>query len=153
MVKKYSKEQIHNVKKFEEHQGNLMLIATLITAVSLFALVIINRNLNVIGEAFVATRNAVLVLAIVLAVVAVAFFVLSYMKSKTFIEYGAFCILMAICYWGIYGIPFTTPNHTAILSSLHARYLAVGVSVIYLVASLIIHIVALKKGKKDILKK
>lgn len=153
MVKKMSKEKIHNIKKFEEHQGNLMLIATLITAVSLFALMWVNRSLNIISDSFATTRLTIIGIAIALAVAAVVFFVLSYLKSKTFIEYGVFCILMAICYWGIYGMPFTTANHTAILSSLHARYLAVAVSVIYLVVSLIIHSVAIKNGKKAIIKK
>ncbi len=153
MVKKMSKEKIHNIKKFEEHQGNLILIATLITAVSLFVLMLVNRNLNIISDSFITTRNTIMGIAIFLAVAAVVFFVLSYLKSKTFIEYGVFCILMAICYWGIYGMPFTTADNTAILSSLQARYLAVAISVIYLVVSYVVHIVIIKKGKKAIIKK
>lgn len=148
MVKKISKEKIHNAKMFEEHQVNLILIATLISAVSLMLLIFVNRSLNVIGESFATTRAMILGLSIVFAVAGVVFLVLSFVKSKTFIEYGVLGIVLAICYWGIYGMPFLKPDGTALISSLHARYIAAVVSILYLVVSYIVHIVIIKKGVK-----
>lgn len=152
MVKKISKEKIHNAKMFEEHQVNLILIATLISAVSLMLLIFVNRSLNIIGESFATTRAVILGLSITFAVAGVVFLALSYFKSKTFIEYGVLGIVLAICYWGIYGMPFVKPNGTALLSSLHARYLTVAVSILYLVVSYIAHIIIIKKGVKNIKK-
>ena len=149
MVKKISKEKIHNAKMFEEHQVNLILIATLISAVSLMLLIFVNRSLNVIGESFATTRAMILGLSIVFAVAGVVFLVLSFVKSKTFIEYGVLGIVLAICYWGIYGMPFLKPDGTALISSLHARYIAAVVSILYLVVSYIVHIVIIKKGVKS----
>lgn len=149
MVKKISKEKIHNAKMFEEHQVNLILIATLISAVSLMLLIFVNRSLNVIGESFATTRAMILGLSIVFAVAGVVFLALSFVKSKTFIEYGVLGIVLAICYWGIYGMPFLKPDGTALISSLHARYIAAVVSILYLVVSYIVHIVIIKKGVKS----
>ena len=149
MVNKISKEKIHNAKKFEEHQVNLILIATLISAISLMLLIFINRSLNVIGESFATTRALILGLSIAFAVAGVVFLVLSFIKSKTFIEYGVLGLVLAICYWGIYGMPFVMPNGKALLTSLHARYIAAGVSIVYLVVSYIVHVVIIKKGVKN----
>lgn len=152
MVKKISKEKIHNAKIFEEHQVNLILIATLISAVSLMLLIFVNRSLNIIGESFATTRAVILGLSIAFAVAGVVFLVLSFVKSKTFIEYGVLGIVLAICYWGIYGMPFVKPNGTALISSLHARYLTVAVSILYLIVSYMVHIMIIKKGVKNIKK-
>ncbi len=152
MVKKISKEKIHNAKMFEEHQVNLILVATLISAVSLMLLIFVNRSLNVIGESFATTRAVILGLSIAFAVAGVVFFVLSYVKSKTFIEYGVLGIVLAICYWGIYGMPFVKANGTALISSVHARYITVAVSILYLIVSYIVHIMIIKKGVKNIKK-
>ena len=91
----------------------------------------------------------ILGLSIVFAVAGVVFLVLSFVKSKTFIEYGVLGIVLAICYWGIYGMPFLKPDGTALISSLHARYIAAVVSILYLVVSYIVHIVIIKKGVKS----
>ncbi len=152
MVNKISKEKIINAKKYEEHQVNLILIATLISAVSLMLLIFVNRSLNIIGDSFATTRAIILGLSIVFAVAGVVFMVLAFVKSKTFLEYGILGIVLGICYWGIYGMPFVTPNGTALLSSLHARYIAAIVSILYLIVSYIVHIILIKKGVKNIKK-
>ena len=151
MVKKISKEKIHNAKMFEEHQVNLILIATLISALSLMLLIFVNRSLNIITDSFATTRAMILVLSIAFAAAGVVFMVLSFVKSKTFLEYGVLGLVLAICYWGIYGMPFVV-NGKALLTSLHARYLAGGVSIVYLVVSYIVHVMIIKKGVKSIKK-
>lgn len=146
MASKISKEKIHNAKKFEEHQVNLILIATLISAVSLMLLIFVNRSLNYIGDSFATTRAMILGLSIAFAVAGVVFLVISFVKSKTFIEYGVLGIVLAICYWGIYGMPFLKADGTALITSLHARYVAAIVSILYLIVSYIVHAVIIKKG-------
>lgn len=149
MVKKISNEKIHNAKQFEEHHVNLILIATLISALSLMLLIFINRSLNIIGESFATTRAVILGLSIAFAIAGVVFLVVSFVKSKTFLEYGILSLVLAICYWGIYGMPFVAANGMAIVSSLHARYIAAGVSIVYLIVSYVLHVMIIKKGVKN----
>lgn len=133
-------KQNRKVSKAQMH-SNRMLVATLITGISLLVQLFIHQGLTNTGTILVA-MNAAHALSYLLLAAAVLLAVLAVVKDRGFWEYACFAAVMAVGYYIIHGVPVVQMGRFTLFNSRHWEYIVLGFNLLYLVLSLAGHSLA-----------
>ena len=95
----------NTVKSITEKHTNILLISISVSFVVLLALLLINTMQN--NGLYIQARNTSLAISIVCAAAAIGTAIVSVMKKNLFlIEYIAFAVVMALCFYCVHGVGF-----------------------------------------------
>ena len=129
-----------------EYHSNRMLVATLITGVSLLVQLLVHQGLTNTGTILIAI-GAAHVLAYLLLAAAVFFVVMAVVKSRSYVEYAILAAALAVGYYVIHGVPVIEVGGFTLFNSRHWEYIVLGMNLLYLVVSLIGHSAAARRKK------
>ena len=138
-------KQSRRVSKSELH-SNRMLVATLITGISLLVQLLIHQGLTHTGTILIA-MNAAHVLAYLLLAAAVLLGALAVVKNRSFWEYAILAAALAVGYYVIHGVRVINVGGFTLFNSQHWEYVVLGMNLLYLVLSLIGHSMAARKTR------
>lgn len=139
-------KQSRRVSKSELH-SNRMLVATLITGISLLVQLLIHQGLTHTGTILIA-MNTAHVLAYLLLAAAVLLGALAVVKNRSFWEYAILALALAVGYYVIHGVRVINVGGFTLFNSQHWEYVVLGMNLLYLVLSLIGHSIAARRRKR-----
>lgn len=139
-------KQNRQAGKAELH-SNRMLVATLITGISLLVQLFIHQGLTHTGTILIA-MNAAHVLAYLLLAAAVLLGALAIVKNRSFWEYAVLALALAVGYYVVHGVRVINVGGFTLFNSQHWEFVVLGMNLLYLALSLIGHSVAARRRKR-----
>lgn len=126
-------------KKIREIHTNRLLASVSISLSLLLILLFVHRGQGY-SHSILQTQTAVMVLSVAFAITAVLMAIYAVIKKKNHLfEYIAVFVVMAFCFYCLYGVGFITIKL--------AKYITAAILVAYLVISFIYHTIAPKFAK------